>query len=99
MPLSSMHPTKAVLVKTVVELLNTQLPSEVHADQVLEISGISKGSLYHHFEDLGELVETAQVYRYSKWITKSVEFMTEILPKAKSPEELRKALSMVTETT
>ena len=61
MPWASMHPTKAVLVRTVVELLDTQMPSEIHADNVLEISGISKGSLYHHFEDLGELVETAQV--------------------------------------
>lgn len=94
-----MHPTKAVLVKTVVELLNSQLPGEIHADHVLEISGISKGSLYHHFEDLGELIETAQVYRYSKWISRSVEMMTEILPKAKSTAELRAALMEVTKLT
>lgn len=94
-----MHPTKAVLVRTVVELLDTQMPSEIHADNVLEISGISKGSLYHHFEDLGELIETAQVYRYSKWITRSVGLMTEVLPKVKSTEELRVALKEVTKLT
>ena len=94
-----MHPTKAVLVRTVVQLLDTQLPTEIHADDVLEISGISKGSLYHHFEDLGELVETAQVLRYSKWISISIEVMTNILPGAKSPEELRKMLVEITRTT
>lgn len=99
MPLDSMHPTKAVLVKTVVELLDTQMPSEIHADHVLEISGISKGSMYHHFEDLGELIETAQVYRYSKWINRSIGLMTEILPKAKSTTELRAALMEVTKHT
>ena len=99
MPLDSMHPTKAVLVKTVVELLDTQMPSEIHADNVLEISGISKGSMYHHFEDLGELIETAQVYRYSKWISRSVGLMTEILPRVKSTSELRVALQEVTKLT
>jgi AcrR family transcriptional regulator len=94
-----MHPTKAVLVRTVVELLDTQLPGEIHADNVLEISGISKGSLYHHFEDLGELIETAQVYRYSKWISRSVGLMTEILPRVKSTSELRLALQEVTKLT
>ncbi len=99
MPLDSMHPTKAVLVKTVVELLDTQMPSEIHADNVLEISGISKGSMYHHFEDLSELIETAQVYRYSKWISRSVGLMTEILPRVKSTSELRVALQEVTKLT
>ena len=99
MSTAQMHPTKAVLVKTVVELLEDHLPSSIQADQVLEISGISKGSLYHHFEDLGELIETAQVYRYSKWITRSVDLMTEILPKVKSPKELRVALSTITKLT
>ena len=99
MPWNSMHPTKAVLVTTVVELLDSQLPTEIHADKFLEISGISKGSLYHHFEDLGELIETAQVYRYSKWITRSVGLMTEILPQVKSTAELRQALMEVTKLT
>jgi AcrR family transcriptional regulator len=94
-----MHPTKAILVETVVEMLETIKPADIQADKVLEISGISKGSLYHHFEDLGELVETAQVARYSKWITVSVDTMTNILPKAKNISELRVALAAVTKAT
>jgi len=42
-----MHPTKALLVETVVELLENTKPADIQADKVLEISGISKGSLYH----------------------------------------------------
>lgn len=94
-----MHPTKAILVETVVEMLETIKPGDVQADKVLEISGISKGSLYHHFEDLGELVETAQVERYSKWITASVNTMADILPKAKNISELRIALAAITKAT
>ena len=96
---ATMHPTKAILVETVVEMLETIKPADIQADKVLEISGISKGSLYHHFEDLGELVETAQVARYSKWITVSVDTMTNILPKAKNISELRTALAAVTKAT
>ena len=96
---ATMHPTKAILVETVVEMLETIKPADIQADKVLEISGISKGSLYHHFEDLGELVETAQVARYSKWITVSVDTMTNILPKAKNISELRVSLAAVTKAT
>ena len=96
---TTMHPTKAILVETVVELLESIKPADIQADRVLEISGISKGSLYHHFEDLGELVEAAQIARYSKWIDISIDVMANILPKAKNIEELRQSLSMITKAT
>jgi AcrR family transcriptional regulator len=80
-------------------MLENVKPSDIQADKVLEISGISKGSLYHHFEDLGELVEAAQIARYTKWIDISVDVMANILPKAKNLEELRQSLSMITKAT
>ena len=84
--LSSFHPTKKLLVETVVNLLDSQRPSEILAEDVLEISGVSKGSMYHHFEDLQELVEIAQLIRYSKWIDASIQFMTTNVLSANSRE-------------
>ena len=52
---TKMHPTKSLLISTTVKLLGTRLPGEIAVDEILDASGISKGSLYHHFEDLGEL--------------------------------------------
>lgn len=86
--LSSFHPTKAKLVQTAVELLETKLPTEIAVDEILEISGISKGSLYHHFEDLGELLEFAQIARYAAWVDRSVGLIVSIISEAKTQEEL-----------
>ena len=97
--LSAFHPTKRLLVETTVGLLSTKKPSEILADEVLESSGVSKGSMYHHFEDLQELVETAQIYRYSQWIDASIEFLTKYVAKARTQDELRNALRILTEQT
>ena len=97
--LTRFHPTKRLLTETVVGLLATKKPSEILADEVLENSGVSKGSMYHHFEDLQELVETAQIYRYSQWIDASIEFLTNYVAKARTQDELRNALRILTEQT
>lgn len=97
--LSSFHPTKRLLVETVVKMLDRKAPSDILAEEVLESSGVSKGSMYHHFEDLQELVETAQIYRYSKWIDASIDFMTTAVISAKSKDELRKSMIQLTEFT
>jgi AcrR family transcriptional regulator len=80
-------------------MLDSKAPFEVLAEEVLDVSGVSKGSMYHHFEDLQELVETAQVYRYSKWIDASIEYLTTNVATARSKDELREALRKLTEFT
>ena len=82
------HPTKARLIETTVELMNIKLPTEIAVDEILERSGISKGSLYHHFEDLAELLEAAQVARYADWVDRSIALIVAIMSKAKTKEDL-----------
>jgi AcrR family transcriptional regulator len=93
------HPTKALLISTTVGLLDTKLPDEIAVDEILEKSGISKGSLYHHFEDLGELLEVAQVERYAAWVDRSVSAIVAMLAKVKSREDLVQGLKMITRFT
>ena len=92
----NLHPTKARLIETAVELLENQRPKEIAVDEILEKSGISKGSLYHHFEDLNELLEAAQIARYSSWVDRSINLLVDVLVNAKTADEFRVKLKQVT---
>lgn len=93
------HPTKALLISTTVKLLDTKLPNEIAVDEILEASGISKGSLYHHFEDLGELLEIAQVERYAAWVDRSVDALVQMISTVKTREDLAQGLKVITRFT
>jgi AcrR family transcriptional regulator len=99
MPLRELHPTGIELVLTVNRLLDSKRSDQISTDEVLTESGISKGSLYHHFDDLQDLVETTLIYRYAKWIDFSIKRMSELLNTAKTAEDLKKSLFEITYAT
>lgn len=93
------HPTKVALVNTVVELLENYRADEITSEQVLELSSISKGSLYHHFADFSALIDTARVIRYARWVDRSIELLTTVATTTKTREEFFAGLSEVTKLT
>lgn len=92
----TIHPTKARLIETAAALLETQFPESIQVDEILDKSGISKGSLYHHFKDLGELLEAAQVARYAEWVDRSITLITPILSSAKTRDDIINGLKLAT---
>lgn len=97
--LRDFHPTKRLLVETASQLLDEKSATDISTDEVLEKSGISRGSMYHHFTDLNDLIETTQVYRYSKWVDGSIRFMYDYVIRAQNKDELRQSLKKLTELT
>jgi len=87
------HPTKVALVNTVVALLEDRRADEITSEQVLELSSISKGSMYHHFVDFPALIDTARVVRYARWVDSSTDLFTGIATSAKTKEEFFEGLS------
>ena len=96
MPLRNLHPTGVELVKACDRLLDIKRPDQINTEEILSESGISKGSLYHHFVDLPDLIETTLIYRYSKWIDLSIQRMSSLLSLAKSAKALKEALFQIT---
>ena len=90
------HPTKSLLIETTVEILDSKFPQDIAVDEILDKSGVSKGSLYHHFEDLGELLEAAQVARYALWVDRSIGLIIPILSAAKTRDDIIEGLKTVT---
>jgi hypothetical protein len=93
------HPTKNALIEATRELLKTNALKDISTEQILTKSGISKGSLYHHFEDLEELVESAMLLRYTEWVDASIKAITQVLQVVKSPEDVYKGLVTITQQT
>lgn len=93
------HPTKTALIESTRELLETQPRKEISTEQILTKSGISKGSLYHHFEDLEELIEAAILLRYTEWVDGSIEAITQVLRAVKSPDDVYNSLVAITKQT
>ena len=94
--MSRIHPTKQILLDTTVALLDELGMEKVTSDLVLERSGISKGSLYHHFPDFGHLVDEAHVIRFSRSVDLSIEVMTVMMRDARTVDEIRQRAKELT---
>ena len=70
-----LHPTKRLLLETVIKLLDTKKPEEILSDEVLQISGISKGSMYYHYKDWYEIIEDAICERFGSKTVFKVNFL------------------------
>lgn len=93
------HPTKAKLIETVMAMLDEMDVAELQVEQVLERSGISKGSMYHHFVDFAHLIESAHVRRFSRMIDASIASLVEVMSTAHSRDEMIEGLRRVTRNT
>jgi len=94
-----MHPTRERLLLTTVELMDTENPEKVGVEMVLEKSGISKGSLYHHFEDFPSLIEAALVYRFHRVVDSSIALIANTVATATTREEFFADMEKVTAIT
>ncbi|MGI9136184.1 MAG: TetR/AcrR family transcriptional regulator [Candidatus Nanopelagicales bacterium] len=95
----SMHPTRERLLLTTVELMDSENPEKVGVEMVLEKSGISKGSLYHHFEDFPSLIEAALVYRFHHVVDSSIALIANTVATATTREEFFTDMEKVTAIT
>ena len=96
---SGSHPTRDKLLAATVQLLATNLPQNITAQMVLELSGISRGSLYYHFDDVSELLEVALVQSFAALVDKSLVKFAQIIENARNREDMLSELTKVTDAT
>ena len=95
----SIHPTKEKLIATMVSLMDEHALSNIQVDDVLRDSNISKGSLYHHFENFDELVEAALITRFAYSVDISIELVAGAVNGAKNGKEFVEKIIEVTTVT
>ena len=90
------HPTRARLLETTIKLLEQQSPDELQVDSILRASGVSKGSLYHHFEDGRALIDEALLRKFSSGVDEHAGIIAEILGSADTQIEAALAFRLLT---
>ncbi len=93
------HPTKEKLRNTALTLMKTMSVEAVTADQVLQHSGVSKGSLYHHYTDFPSLIEDCLAYEFSQSVDLTIDALTRILANSTSKEMVFAGLEKITQAT
>jgi AcrR family transcriptional regulator len=93
------HPTKTSLIECAADLLDKYRFDEITVEMVLDRSGISKGSLYHHFEDIYHLLEAAMIVRYASYVDSNIAALQALLSAAKTGEEFYLGLSQLSAIT
>jgi AcrR family transcriptional regulator len=91
------HPTRERLIDTAVAMLDDRDVEQLNVNEVLEISGISKGSMYHHFTDFDDLINAALVRRFSRGVDADLVQLGAILTSSRSAKQLFAALDHVNE--
>lgn len=88
MPQKNFHPTRDALITTVVRLLETKNIEDIKVEEILSDSGISAGSLYHHFRDLADLIDHALVARFANYSLRNLDALVELTDVARDRESL-----------
>jgi AcrR family transcriptional regulator len=90
-----MHPTKGLLQETAINLIDEFGPQGFTVETLLETSKISKGSLYHHYHDFSDVIEQAQVARFSRYVDEDIMLLVGLLKSATSREDLESKFAMI----
>ena len=80
-------------------MMETTAPEDIHSEFVLQETGISRGSLYHHYEDFTELLEDAMLFRFSAGVEASTASIADIVSTARDRDEFLSMLESVTRAT
>ena len=93
------HPTKTKLRDAVVDMMRSTPPEDIHSEYVLRVTGISRGSLYHHYEDFTDLLEDALLYRFAAGVEASTGAIENIVANSSDQAEFLSMLEGVTRAT
>lgn len=90
------HPTKVALLEVVKGMIAEYGADGFTVEMVLAESGISRGSLYHHFEDFPDLVEEALLEINRTNVVTSIELVRREFERVSTKAEFLDAVGRVT---
>ncbi len=83
------HPTRTLLITTTAELLKTSGVGRFHIDDLLEATGLTRGAVYHHFDGVDDLIESALLATYAEGVGANIEIVQNLMTTVTTAEAFR----------
>jgi AcrR family transcriptional regulator len=91
--------TRQNLIQATSELMDLYAIEDISAAMILERAGASKSSMYHFFEDFGDLLDETYVVRFGENVRVSIVVIEKIIARSTTKEEFFVALDRLTAST
>ena len=88
----TVHPTRALIVECAVQLVKKKGVAEFHIDDLLEATGLTRGAIYHHFENVERVLESALLAVYVEGINGNITQVRQTLASATTFNEFRSGI-------
>ena len=92
-------PTVDALIEATIRILDESDEPSVRVDEILDVTGVSRGSLYHHFGDRDGLVDAARAVQFSRFIDGDIEAVRAAFEGAEDATEFARRLRAITADT
>ena len=83
------HPTRALIVEAAANILKTVGVARFHVDDVLAATGLTRGAVYHHFDNVDDLVDSALLATFVEGIGANLDFVSTVMSSATTFDEFR----------
>jgi AcrR family transcriptional regulator len=90
------EPTVQALVDATIDMLEERGEAGLRIDELLEVTGVSRGSLYHHFGGREGLIDAAMVVQFGRLVSTDLDRLGSALLAAATPQEMLENLGAVT---
>ena len=91
--------TRHNLIQATSDLMDLYAIEDISASMILERAGASKSSMYHFFEDFGDLLDETYVVRFGENVRVSIVVIEKIIARSTTKEEFFVALDRLTAST
>lgn len=83
------HPTRLQIIEVAATILKTAGVAGFHVDDVMAATGLTRGAVYHHFDNVDDLVESALLAVYSEGLAANIALVESLMTSATTAAEFR----------
>ena len=83
------HPTRIKIIAAATELMKKKGVAEFHIDDLLSATELTRGAVYHHFENVGDVIEGTLLAIYTEGVEENIKQVRQVLATATTFDEFR----------